>query len=375
MGEEIKLEFGMEEPGENMDLNTAVSEETKKSNLTLESLPEKDREAVLSFVKKIDITDSNAISNYGAESQNKIAAFSDSVLKNVKTKDTGEAGKLLTNLVAEIKSFDAEANEKPGLFGSIKKQLAKLGANYSKVETNVDKIASALENHRRVLMKDVAMFDEMYDNNYNYYRELSMYIIAGKKKIEEINQTLIPALRQKAEDTKDEIDAQKLNDAMNAINRFEKKLHDLSLSRMVSIQMAPQIRLIQGNDTQLVDKIQSSIVNAIPLWKNQIVIALGLANAKAALEAQKKVSDMTNELLKKNSEMLKQGSLEIAEESEKSIISIETVQATNKNLIETINGVIEIQRVGKEKRAEAEQQLTVLENEFKAALLTAGKKQ
>jgi uncharacterized protein YaaN involved in tellurite resistance len=377
MADEIKLEWGVPAAEPNVRLEEAVASEARKNPLLLSALSEDDRKRVMEFTGKIDITDSAAIGSYGAESQNKIAAFSDNVLKNVRTKDTGEAGRLLTNLVVEIKGFDATTGDKSGflgIFNGAKKRFERISTTYSKVETNVDKITSALENHRRVLLKDVAVFDEMYSNNYAYYRELTLYIIAGKEKLDEVNNRLIPELRAKAEETKDEIDAQKLNDAQNAANRFEKKLHDLALSRMVSIQMAPQIRLIQGNDTTLVDKIQSSIVNAIPLWKNQIVIALGLADAKAALESQKKVTDMTNELLRKNSELLKQGSLEIAEESERSIISIETIQKTNSDLIDTINGIIEIQRSGHEKRVEAENRLQTMEAEFKAALLTAGKK-
>jgi uncharacterized protein YaaN involved in tellurite resistance len=382
MSEEINLNWGAENSGTveppavaatPAPVQTAPAVQ-KEDPLSLQSLDEKQKTAVLNLKDKIDVSDAGAVVAYGAEAQNKVAAFSDSILKNIKTKDAGEAGQLLTNLVVEIKDFDATAEEKGGLFGffgGIKRQIDKINAQYGKVEGNIEKIVDALEGHKRVLLKDVAMLDELYANNYSYYKELTLYIIAGKEKVAELNTVTIPALRQKAETSGDEIDAQKLNDAVNNTNRFEKKLHDLSLSRMIAIQMAPQIRLLQNNDTQLVDKIQSSIVNSIPLWKNQIVIALGLANAKSALESQKKVTDMTNELLQKNSALLKQGTLDIAEESEKSIISIETIQKTNQDLIETINGVIDIQKKGREDRQAAEVELARLETEFKQALLSS----
>ena len=275
-------------------------------------------------------------------------------------------------MVVEIKNFDISAEEKGGLFGffgGVKKQMDKMRTQYDKVEGNINAVVDSLEVHKRILLKDIAMLEEMYDNNYTYYKELTLYIIAGREKLEEINTVTIPSLRAKAEETKDEIDVQRFNDMVNYANRFEKKLHDLTLSRMISIQMAPQIRLLQNNNTQLVDKIQSSIVNSIPLWKNQIVIALGLSNAKSALVSQKKVTDMTNELLRKNSEMLKQGSLEIAQESERSIVSIETIKKTNEDLIATINGVIEIQQKGREERQLAETELMKMESDFKLALL------
>ena len=373
MNNEIILEWGAPVPAD-ASISEAVNIDEAKNGLSPANLSEGDRAAVAEFVKRIDLSDAGAIGMYGAEVQNKAAAFSDSVLKNVRTKDAGEAGRLLVNLVTEIKSFDAAANEKPGFFSGLKKSFEKMTASYNKAETNVSKISEALEGQKRSLQKDVAMLDEMYDNNYGYYRELTMYIIAGKEKIREQESLVIPALIARAGETRDEIDAQKLNDAQNSLVRFEKKIHDLSLTRMVLMQTAPQIRLIQSNNTQLIDKIQSSIVNSIPLWKNQIVISLSLANAKSALETQKKVSDMTNELLRKNSEMLKQGSLEIAEENERGIISIETIQKTNSDLVDTINGIIDIQRKGRKKRAEAEQQLAALENEFKNALLSGSGK-
>lgn len=371
--EEIKLELS---PGPELVPNTlnAVEAEAKTEStaLSLETLTEEEKNAVKEFSTKIDITNSSQIITYGASAQNKIAQFSDSVLRNVKTKDLGEAGKLISDLVVEIQNFDAAGEEKKGLFGFLsgaKKTMDKMVANFNKAETNIDKISDNLEGHRRQLLKDIELYDMMFENNYVYFKELNLYIVAGKEKLREINEQVVPALRAKAEATKDEVDAQKLNDMVNAANRFEKKIHDLMLSRTISLQMAPQIRLLQNNDAQLADKIQSSIVNSIPLWKNQMVIALGLANSKAALETQKKVTETTNELLRKNSEMLKQGSLEIAKESEEGIVSIDTIKKTNQDLIETISGILEIQEKGRQDRIAAEAELFNIEQELKQALL------
>jgi len=367
--EEINLQFGSEQQEAGFALESADDRQYGIAQLTPE-----EQAKVTEFVKQINITDNNAIISYGAPAQKKIADFSDNVLRSVRTKDAGEAGKLLTNLMVEIQNFDSDSEEKKGVmgfFGGVKKSIDKMNANYAKVEVNVDKISNALENHKRQLLKDVALYDSMFESNYNYFKELNMYIIAGQEKLKDINENILPALRAKAEASGDEVDAQRLNDMANAINRFEKKLHDLQLSRMISLQMAPQIRLIQNNDMQLVDKIQSSIVNAIPLWKNQIVIALGLSNASNALAAQKKVTETTNAMLRKNSEMLKQGSIEIAKESERGIIELETVQKTNNDLIETIKTVLDIQQKGAEERRAAEAQLVKIEDELKQALLSA----
>ena len=356
--DEIKLEW----PNESQE------------ELTTDLLSPEDRATVAQYVTKIDLSDTNAIITYGAAPQNKIAAFSDSVLRNIKTKETGAAGKLLSNLVVEIKNFDATGEQKTGLkslFGGAKKSIDRMRADYTKVENNVDTITDALESHRKQLLKDIATYDALFENNFNYFKELNLYIIAGKEKIKETTEQLIPQLRAKAESSGDQLDAHKLNDAQNSLNRFEKKIHDLELSRMISLQMAPQIRLIQNNDAQLVDKINSSVVNSIPLWKNQIVIAMGLANSRAALETQRKVTDMTNDLLRKNSEMLKQGSLEVAKEAERGIVSIETIQKTNQDLIETINGVLDIQKQGTIDRKNAEVELGRIEEELKQALIAA----
>lgn len=368
--DEIKLEFGGLSETEQTD---AVLSSNEEKAFSIEALAPDERQQIQSFVSKINIEDSNAVVTYGASAQNKIANFSDSVLNNVKTKDLGETGKLLSELVTEIQNFDSGGSGgKSGLFkkfGSAKKSMDRMVAGYSKVETNVDKIVQGLEEQRRQLLKDIALFDVMFENNYNYFKELNMYIIAGKEKLKEVETQTIPALRREVEETGDEVLTQRLNDLINSTNRFEKKIHDLQLSRMISLQMAPQIRIVQNNDAQLVDKIQSSIVNSVPLWKNQMVIALGLYNSQQALETQKKVSDMTNQLLRKNSEMLKQGSLEIAEEAEKGIISIETIQKTNQDLIETIHGVMEIQEKGREERKSAEAELMRIEGELKNALI------
>ncbi len=373
--EEVKLSFANGNEAETANEALLTLEKMKKEDvkgLSLNSLTSQEQKQVLDFVTKIDVTDSNSIISYGSGAQTKIAKFADDTLQNVKTKDTGEAGKLLSDLVVTIKNFDSVSENKgffANLFSKAKNEIDKFVARYNDVEVNIDKITNLLQNHRHIMLKDIAMYDEMYKMNLNYLKELSMYIVAGKEKIKELNNTIVPSMKEKAIQSGDEADAQRLNDLLNAVNRFEKKVYDLQLSRQISLQMAPQIRLIQNNDAQLADKIQSSIVNSIPLWKNQMVISLGLANAKAALEAQKKVTDMTNELLKRNSEMLKTGTLEIAQESEKGIVSIETIKKTNQDLIEAITGVIEIQRKGKEERLAAESEIAVIENELKQTLL------
>ena len=344
--------------------------------LSIESLTPEEQQAVKEFIEKIDISNSTAVMEYGAPAQNKIAQFSDSVLQSVRTKDTGEIGKSLTTLVNEIKSVEV-AEEKGGFFKKAKnsvanfaKQIEKMSVNYAKVETNVDKIVASLNEHERVLLKDINILDGMYDSNLNFFKELSMYIIAGNEKLSKYNNEDIPAQRAVAEKSSSEMETQKLNDMVANANRFEKKLHDLKISRTISIQMAPQIRMIQNNDRALAEKIQSSIVNAIPLWKNQMVISMSLANSKAALSAQKKVTDLTNEMLVKNSEALKQGSIEIAAESERSIVSIETVRKTNENLITTISEVLAIQERGHQERVAAETELVKLEDDLKQVLLS-----
>ncbi len=364
--EEIILELG----NEVQTLPEKVKE--AEGGISLAALTPQEQKQVLEFVNKIDVTDSNFIVTYGSGAQTKLAKFADDALQNVKTKDSGEAGKLLSDLVVTIKNFDAVGENKgflSNLFGKVKTEIDKLIARYSDVEVNIDKISNMLQAHRHTMIKDIAMYDEMYKTNLAYFKELTMYIVAGKEKLKELNEKTIPAFREQVQQSGDEAEMQKLNDLVNAVNRFEKKVHDLQLSRQISLQMGPQIRLIQNNDAQLADKIQASIVNSIPLWKNQMVISLGLANAKAALDAQTKVTDMTNELLKKNSEMLKTGTLDVAKESERAIVSMETIKKVNQDLIETITGVLEIQRKGKEERLAAESELVAIESELKQTLL------
>lgn len=350
-----------------------VTEETVENSLNYDTLDDAEKAAIDEFVQKVDVTDTTQVIQYGSAAQNKISAFSDNVLDNVKTKETGEVGDLLTELVAQIKDFDADANVDTkgifGIFNSVKKQATKLIAKYDKVENNIDKIEKQLENHKLQMLKDINIYDKMYEKNLEYFKELSLYIIAGEKKLEELRNVTLPELKANAEETGEQIDIQKVNDMNNMINRFEKKIYDLKTTRIISIQMAPQIRMIQNNDTELVEKIQSSLINTIPLWKNQMVIALGIAHAKNAVNAQREVTNLTNDMLKKNSELLKQGTIEIAEESEKAIVDIETLQKTNKDVIETLDKVLEIHAQGRQKRLEAEKELVNIEKELKDKIL------
>lgn len=350
------------------------TEEKLESSLNYESLSKSEKELVDDFVSKMEINATNDVLSYGASAQTEISKFSDSVLANVRTKKVGEVGDLLSDLVVEIKEFDAMSDVKDqkgilSVFNSVKKRINKLIAKYDKVNANVDKIEEALENHKLTLLKDIAIFDEMYDKNLESFKLISLYIIAGEKKLKELKDKELPLLKEKAKKTGDEMDVQKANDLEALINRFEKKLYDLKTTRLISIQMAPQIRLIQNNDTELVEKIESSIKNTIPLWKNGIVIALGLTNAKSALKAQQEVSKLTNDMLVKNSENLKQGTIDIAKESEKAIVDIETLKKTNQDIIDTLTSVIEIHEEGSKKRAEAEKELNVLEKELKEKLV------
>ena len=346
-----------------------VTDEKIEESLNYDALTDAEKQAIDDFNQKINVEDATQVLQYGAKAQAKISQFSDSVLEGVKTKNTGEVGDLLSDLVAEIKSFDAAVvadNKGLGkLFNSAKKQLDKLVAKFSKVETNIDRVEHELENHKLQMLKDINIFDTMYEKNLEYFKELSLYIIAGERKLKELKEVVLPELQQKARETGDQLDAQKVNDMENTINRFEKKIYDLKTTRIISIQMAPQIRLLQNNEAELVEKIQGSLINTIPLWKNQIVLALGINNAKQALGAQKAVTDVTNNMLQKNSEILKQGSIEIAEESERAIVDIETLQKTNRDIIETLDKVIEIHENGRAKRQEAEQELLNIEQELK----------
>ncbi len=370
----VEKEVKEEEIKDLVNSSEKVTNEKIEDSLNYDSLTAEEKAAIDEFNTKIDVTDSTQVLQYGAKAQAKISEFSDSVLEGVKTRSTGEVGDLLANLVGEIKSFDSDitSENKTGLaklFHSAKKQFDTLTAKYSKIETNIDTIEKQLENHRLQMLKDIAIFDTMYEKNLEYFKEISLYIIAGDKKLEELRNVELPKLREQAQKSGEQLDAQKVQDLENTINRFEKKIYDLKTTRIISIQMAPQIRLLQNNEAELVEKIQGSITNTIPLWKNQIVLALGINNAKQALGAQKAVSDLTNDMLKKNSEILKQGSIQIAEESERAIVDVETLQKTNKDIIETLDRVIEIHENGRAKRQEAEQELQNIEKELKEKMV------
>lgn len=337
----------------------------------LDVLTPEEKKMVADFAAKIDLRSSNAILQYGAGAQKKIADFSESALENVKTKDLGEVGDMLAGVVTELKSFDEEEEEK-GIFGFFKKggnKLANMKAKYDKAEVNVNRICDALEGHQIQLMKDIAMLDKMYELNTTYFKELSMYIAAGKKKLQDVAATELPELEAKAARSGLPEDAQAVNDLNALCNRFEKKIHDLELTRTISLQMAPQIRLVQSNDTVMSEKIQSTLVNTIPLWKSQMVLVIGVENSSRAAKAQREVTDMTNELLRKNAEKLKLATVETAKESERGIVDIETLKATNESLISTLDEVMKIQQEGKEKRRTAEAELNRIENELKQKLL------
>ena len=350
-----------------------VTEEKVEESLNYDLLTDKEKKAIDEFVEKIDVFDATQVLQFGSASQAKISEFSDSVLEDVKTKNTGEAGELLAQLVAEIKAFDGAVNKDPkGLekvFYNAKKELEKIIAKYSKIEKNIDSIEKGLEKDKIQMLKDIAIFDTMYEKNLDYFKEISLYIIAGDRKLKELKEKVLPELQKKAQETGEQMDAQKVQDMENTINRFEKKLYDLKTTRIISIQMAPQIRLLQNNEAELVEKIQSSITNTIPLWKNQMVLALGITNAKNALKNQQAVSNLTNEMLKKNSETLKQGSIDIAKESERAIIDIETLKKTNADIIETLDSVIKIHEEGRVKRQQAEGELQEIEKELKKKML------
>lgn len=348
-----------------------LPEEIDAEYLNQINLTEEELKTVDDFSGKIDLNDSAIILQYGAACQKKIAEFSDNALEGVRTKDLGETSDMIADLVAELKGFDVTTEEK-GFLGIFKKagsEVTRLKARYDKAENNIDMITGKLEGHQNQLLKDIIMLDRMYETNLAYFKELTMYIMAGKKKLEAERATTLPQMKAKAEESGLTHDAQAANDYAAMCDRFEKKLHDLELTRTISVQMAPQIRLIQNNDALMSEKIQSTINNTIPLWKNQMVLALGLAHSKEALEAQRAVTDMTNELLKKNADMLKQGTVEIAQESERGIVDVETVAYTNQQLISTLDEVLRIQDEGRAKRKAAEAELIRIETELKNKLL------
>ena len=338
-------------------------------------LSPEDKERVEQYMSQIDIRDSQLVLQYGAAAQRNVADFSEGALASVKTKDMGEIGSMLTGVVTELKGFSVE-EQKGGFLGLFKRgsnQLTSLKAKYDKAETNVNKIVTAMEGHQKVLLKDVAMLDKMYEENLEYFKQLSLYIIAGKKKLEEAKAVELPRLLAKAEETGLQEDSQAARDYASMIERFEKKIYDLELTRNISMQMAPQIRLIQSNDTIMAEKIQSTLVNTIPLWKSQMVIAIGLDHSQDAARAQREVTDMTNELLKKNAEALKIASIESAKESERGIVDIETLTTTNQMLIETFDEVMQIQADGRAKRQAAEAELVRIETEMKDKILEISK--
>ena len=353
-----------------------VVDETRLSPVEEEmaqlQLTDAEKKMIQDFSDKIDLKNTALILQYGAGAQKKIADFSESALDNVRTKDLGEVGTLLADVVTELKSFDADGEESKGFFGLFKKagnSIESMKAKYGKAESNVNTMVEVLEGHQVQLLKDTAMLDKMYEINKNYFKELNMYIIAGKKKIEEANTKEIPALMAKAQESGLAEDAQEVNDMKAMVERFEKKIHDLELTKAISLQMAPQIRLIQNNDTVMAEKIQSTLVNTIPLWKSQMVLALGMNRSVEAAKAQQAVTDVTNELLRKNAAVLHQSTVETAKASEKSIVDINTLTETNQLLIQTLDEVMQIQAEGKEKRKQAEVELHRIENDLKNRLL------
>lgn len=343
--------------------------EVPQETLNESMLTEEERKMVDEFSTQIDLYNSNAVLQYGVGTQKKMADFSGDALDNVKTKDLGEIGDMLSGVVTELKNFDEEQKGFLGLFKKSANKIDNLKAKYSKAETNITKITEALEQHQVTLLKDVAMLDKMYEMNLSYFKELSMYILAGKKKLQQTRETELPALYEKAKNSGLPEDAQAAKDLEELCNRFEKKVHDLELTRMVSVQTAPQIRLVQNSDTMMVEKIQSTIVNTIPLWRSQMVLALGVSHAEEASRAQREVSDMTNVLLQRNAEVLKIAAVESAKESERGIVDMETLKNTNAALISTLDEVVKIQEEGREKRRAAEIEMQNMENELKQKLL------
>ena len=381
MSEESKIPFLTLDPNATaaaVEEAPAPEEEKKEEELApaekleLSSLSEAEQAAVREFSEKIDVLNTEQIMNYGSSAQKNISEFSDAALATVRTKDLGEVGNMLGDLVVELKGLNFDSEEKKGFLGLFKKSqqsLASLKAQYDKAEINVDKIVESLENHEVTLLKDITMMDKMYEKNEEYMKELTMYILAGKLKIEHLRQVELPEYVKKANDSGLPEDAQAANDFANMIGRFEKKIHDLELTRMISVQMAPQTRMVQNNDSLMAEKIRTSIVNTIPLWKNQMVMAMSLYHSEQAMKAQREVTNVTNELLQKNAQTLHQGSVAIAKESERGIVDLETLRKTNEELIATLNEVREIQDQGRVRRAQAEEELGRLEGALKQKLL------
>ena len=350
----------------------AVMEINESKDLDYLSLTPQERSTVDNYIKTLNVNDNSSIIKFGAESQSKIANFSESILKSTMTKDSGEVGDLLISLSGKLKGFDGTLESKGGflgLFNNARKKIENIKTKYTNLDKVIQGVEQKLISYKNAMMKDIEMFDKLYQQNWEHYKEVCLYIIAGEKMLEKLQKEDLPQLEEKARNSNSQVDIQAVNDMQNTINRFSKRLYDLKITKTIAVQTAPQIRLIQNNDMQLADKIESSIFTAIPLWKSQFVIALGLNNAQQALEAQQAVSDITNEMLRKNSEMLKQGTIEIAKESERSVVDVETLTEVNNNLISTIDNVIEIHKQGEEKRMQGQQELQRLEGELKDRML------
>ena len=368
---QLTLTPDLEEPRLEVKEETQVAAPAPEAGPDMSMLSAEEQEAVKAFAGQIDISNSQQVLTFGAAAQKNIADFSESALESVRTKDMGQVGDMITDLVKELRSIEP-AEEKKGLaalFQRATNSIETMRVQYSKAETNVDRIADELETHQRVLMKDGAVMDQMYDKNLDYYKQLTMYILAGRVKLAQERNVTLAEMHTRAQASGKPEDAQAANDYANLIDRFEKKLHDLELTRIVSLQMGPQIRMLQNNDTLMIEKIQTSLVNTIPLWKSQMVLNLGIHHSKQALEAQREVTDMTNKLLRANAEMLKMATVETARESERSVVDIETLKHTNENLISTLDEVMQIQEEGRQKRAEAEVEMRRIEGELKQKLL------
>lgn len=368
---QLTLTPDLEEPKLEVKQETELDKPAPEAGPDMNMLTKEEQQAVKSFAEQIDISNSQQILTYGAAAQKNIADFSESALESVRTKDMGEIGDMITGLVKELKSIETPEQKKglAALFQRAGNSIENMKLQYSKAETNVDRISGALEEHQRVLMKDVAIMDQMYDKNLDYYKQLTMYILAGREKIAHERNVTLADLRQRAQQSGKPEDAQAVNDYANLIDRFEKKIHDLELTRIVSLQMGPQIRMLQNNDTLMIEKIQTSLVNTIPLWKSQMVLNLGIQHSREAVEAQRAVTDMTNQLLRSNSQMLKMAAVETAKEAERSVVDIETLKQSNENLITTLDEVMQIQADGRQKRAEAEAEIRRIEGELKQKLL------
>ena len=372
---QLTLTPDLEEPKLEVKQETEIAKPAPEAGPDMSMLTAEEQKAVKAFAQQIDISNSQQVLQYGAAAQKNIADFSESALESVRTKDMGEIGDMITNLVGELKSIEPPEQKKglAALFQRASNSIETMKLQYSKAETNVDRIAEALEHHQLTLMKDIAVLDQMYDKNLDYYKQLTMYILAGREKLAHEQNVTLAELRRKAQETGKPEDAQAANDYANLVDRFEKKLHDLELTRIVSLQMGPQIRMLQNNDTLMTEKIQTSLVNTIPLWKSQMVLYLGIHHSKQAIEAQRQVTDMTNQLLRSNADMLKMATVETAREAERSVVDIETLKHTNQQLITTLDEVMQIQQDGRQKRQEAEQEIRRIEGELKQKLLEVRK--